>query len=871
MNTFNHFFRWSWAFLVAVTLTFGLAGCEGDDGAAGATGAAGQPGADGNDGTACWDLNANGLGDLPDEDINGDGVVDALDCGAAADPVVAAVESAKAESCATCHGDVGVEKHQSLYDRYVDPSAFTMTFTDFTTVPGAVAGTFDATLELTITKNGVPFTDFDGLDQKRFFVSEYDSVADEHLFAFLSLNDTTTMVADGDFVITEAGLPFDPTLNGQVYGYIAQTPLITRTGVGAELPDTTHVHLYDDVANTALAYGDAMATDPDAYASAANVAGCEKCHGTPYMKHGYRAGQVPGLPDFQACKVCHNDAGNGGHEEWQYMVDDPFNWATAGLPEAEVKAKYAYNRNIMNDVHMSHAMEFPYPMSMSNCNTCHEGMLTQILDDSYFTPETCKSCHAVQGNDAWPKTIDADGNEVLDSRGRSIPEDYFQAHRAPALEYLWTPFGGSDTGDLSFHDSVIDSAAPDACTFCHGAAGIARGFSELHTGYDTSIYDATGTKYADLNTVSIDQITRSGDLLTVNFSSNNPDIVPELLVSFYGWDSKHYIVGSHERDSNAVCTGFRPGCKMEYVPESSGGGTNPLFTEDAASIPGNWMVTLDMAALQLTKTDDIPTLIANGDVKMAEIGITPELELGGTDVVLTAVSETFDLGGSILVADYFQGANATVDINKCNVCHDSLASSFHDGSGRGGDGVQVCKNCHTTTFPGSHLEMASRSIESYVHAIHSFQDFDVGDTFETFDPVLAKRYDQHTKHVFPNFTIRRCEACHMEGTYNVPDQTQSMPGVLAASDDVATWYELVGGLAVEDTAGRNIGTVPELVTGPASRACGGCHRARDINDDLAGNIASFNAHTAAGGTLEENDDDDAVLFGIIDKIMSMFE
>ena len=71
MNRFNQFLKWSWTFLVAVTLTLGLAGCDGDDGAAGATGAAGTPGADGQ---ACWDLNGNGVGDVATEDINGDGV-----------------------------------------------------------------------------------------------------------------------------------------------------------------------------------------------------------------------------------------------------------------------------------------------------------------------------------------------------------------------------------------------------------------------------------------------------------------------------------------------------------------------------------------------------------------------------------------------------------------------------------------------------------------------------------------------------------------------------------------------------------------------------------------------------------------------------
>jgi OmcA/MtrC family decaheme c-type cytochrome len=255
-------------------------------------------------------------------------------------------------------------------------------------------------------------------------------------------------------------------------------------------------------------------------------------------------------------------------------------------------------------------------------------------------------------------------------------------------------------------------------------------------------------------------------------------------------------------------------------------------------------VTLDMAAYQSVSTDDIPTLIANGDVKKVEVTVTPELELGGEDVILTAAGMTFDLVNTVVVNDFFKGANATVDTKKCNVCHDSLASSFHDGSGRGGDGIEVCKNCHVTTSPGSHVEMASRAIDSYTHAIHSFQDFDVGDTFETFDPVLAKRYDLHVNHVFPNFTIRNCEACHVKGTYNVPDQSESMPGVQAKSDAVATWYMIddvdgspTEGLALENAEGRKIGSVPEFVTGPASRACGACQITRLIIAFLAGGIA----------------------------------
>lgn len=64
-------------------------GDDGDDGQDGATGsqgpqglpgAAGADGADGSNGTACWDLNENGQKDVATEDINGDTVVDVLDC-----------------------------------------------------------------------------------------------------------------------------------------------------------------------------------------------------------------------------------------------------------------------------------------------------------------------------------------------------------------------------------------------------------------------------------------------------------------------------------------------------------------------------------------------------------------------------------------------------------------------------------------------------------------------------------------------------------------------------------------------------------------------------------------------------------------------
>lgn len=65
--------------LLTAVSAFLIAACEGDDGAAGAAGAPGTTGATGGTGLACWDLNQNGVAD-PEEDLNGDGVIDVLDC-----------------------------------------------------------------------------------------------------------------------------------------------------------------------------------------------------------------------------------------------------------------------------------------------------------------------------------------------------------------------------------------------------------------------------------------------------------------------------------------------------------------------------------------------------------------------------------------------------------------------------------------------------------------------------------------------------------------------------------------------------------------------------------------------------------------------
>jgi hypothetical protein len=166
--------------------------------------------------------------------------------------------------------------------------------------------------------------------------------------------------------------------------------------------------------------------------------------------------------------------------------------------------------------------------------------------------------------------------------------------------------------------------------------------------------------------------------------------------------------------------------------------------------------------------------------------------------------------------------------------------------------------CHIVKSGASHLEMQSRSIDSYVHAIHSFQAFDVGD-IDFADPVQAMEYTHHIEFPYPTHGSTNCESCHVAGTYNVPDQSKSLPGLLSASDS----------LTGRD---RNIGDIPAMVTGPAERACGACHKAELINEDSAGGLAVLNLHLTQGGyMIEAGDDAGGTLNTVIEKVMALFK
>jgi OmcA/MtrC family decaheme c-type cytochrome len=716
-------------------------------------------------------------------------------------PGVAA--TVKPESCRGCHEGAGAN-HQAAYDSYTDASTLVATIDSVESVASTAAGKWNLTVNFTLAKDGsaLDVTAAD-LVQKTIYATRYDP-ATRTFGPTVSLGGVTPL-GGGQYRATTTNSSFDYAEAGtanQVFAYFAQDERV--------IADKGSYKFYDNLANVSDTSGTVD------YASAANVEGCENCHGSPYQKHGYRVARVAGLPDFAACKACHWDGRDGGHQAWQLLADDPAAYAAqGGTPTADQKTRFAYKATVMNDTHMSHAMEFAYPQTMANCVACHEGKLTAfsgrpgILDQEFFTIATCKSCHPVVG-----------------VGGTS-------SKRAPALQAV-VPNNGAhnELFDADPYNFGSTGSTGANCVGCHNTSAGNPTFAQIHTGYNDVIYDpATGQKYADTITTIVDSATFAGTTLTVDFqvdgAATDADVRPFIAISLYGYDSKDFIVSSHGRNVDDA----------RNLEATFGAAAHPRI-QITKGTGAAFTMTADLSAW-------ISSVGATGSIKRAEVGILPQLgrnqaaaphATNNPFLAISGKTVTVDLVGKRMVPDGQVVGKAIVDPAKCNKCHAALGTTFHNPT-YGMAGTVACRLCHVVGNAGGHLEMQSRSIDSYVHAIHAMQPFDVGDINFT-DPVAELGYEHHVGSTYPNFTLLNCNSCHNDGTFEVPDQSKSLPSLHSPS-------------AANDTWERNIEGVPGFVTGPASRACGSCHRSQLINGDAAGGLDAFNEHTNYFGYLVE--------------------
>jgi OmcA/MtrC family decaheme c-type cytochrome len=745
---------------------------------------------------------------------------------------------AKLESCVGCHPTAGVD-HQTRYNAFadgIDPATTKFAVSnvsDVVVTDSATAGKKKATITFTLTKGGQPFTGTPAsLAQKTVYFVTYDATAkkfptpaykqaadvdpdgsiggqDSGSVVNFSFGSMTAVAGQpGVFTMVKDGLSSDPVAGATdafVYGYFGDA--LVPTLEGNLNPGGRHYALMDNMVSFSKQVAGTVG-----YTSTATVSGCERCHGANYSKHGYRQAKVAGLPDFVACKACHTDFRRGTDAGWYVLQDDPAFAASGAALDVPMKKKYAYTANVMQDTHNSHAFEFAYPQSMANCTTCHAGHEAEVTANAFFKLSTCKSCHPVTNST-----------------------------RAPALKSILS----ANATLNSYHSwiDLYDQANESICLSCHGNLPNAPTFDKIHSGFDAQVYSAPGVKYSGAITATVTgaTFTAATKKVTVNFSVSgapaDATVKPTVVMSLYGYGTKDFVVSGH---------GSQPDKKRNLEWSSGSTSNSPRLDVVPGTAAGTWVATADLTTWAGKLSD--------GSVKRAEIGILPAVTLAnGTVVAAKGVTQTLNVAKDSSAA----GIPAAADIvsaDKCNKCHEALGTTFHSPS-YGSAGVVGCRLCHTVNDGGSHLEMQGRSIDSYVHAIHSFQPFDVKN-INFADPVAAMEYEEHINSVYPNFSIQNCESCHNAGTYQVPDQSKSLPGVLSAS-------------ATLTGTTRSINGIPAVVVGPAQRACGSCHRTQLINEDQAGGLSALNAHMASFGTQVTNGT--GVLDGITAAIMSMFK
>ena len=662
------------------------------------------------------------------------------------DATASPMATAAPESCATCHTDAG-SMHQSDYStaRTQGTNATSPLRGEITNVTVTDSGTTDADgNELYDVSADFTFTDPtvnpNTLDQKRAMWAVF--TPDASLATGGTIPDAGSLdmapTANGFTLTGQVPYFFNDgtnggTIDGDIYCYFAKDPLKGATDGG-------HVQMYKEVSNIGYKFGTWT------YTPAVDVSTCEKCHGTPYLKHGYRGAVATNLDDFVACKNCHYDTREG--EDGSVFFGD---------------ANYAYTANVMTDVHASHNNEFPYPQSMANCVTCHtystdaaKDKFDMTLSDANFTKEICTTCHA---------DVDPNTNTVV-----PLPLTKVVPHSIPA----------------------------QACNSCHVTGGIAPTFQQVHPGFDKLKYASLADAAAgDLRfTYSIDNITydKTANTLTITWGAkdaagnaqnvlnadvtagpaflglpsdrNNESEGVRVLVGYYGWGSNNVADYDNIR-------------KDDILADS---------TYDAST---------GLATTVFPLSDKLTTYKAT-KLDVGVIGV-PEIQDGSATHFAAVDAVTMDI-------DLATGTNAErvspVDNANCNTCHDHIL--MHKGDTHGHTTVgneNACVFCHNTSSAAGHYDQQSRSIDSYVHAVHVFPT-------EEF--------------IFPTFTTEDCEACHKPGTYNVPDQTEWIGSVIGGPEGNVT-------------------------VGPASRACGSCHRAQDIKESATGALDSLNQHTKQFG------------------------
>ena len=624
--------------LVAIaTLSLGLAGCGGSDGDDGAAGAPGAPGSDGSDGLACWDLNGNGVPDFPDEDTNGDGVIDVFDC--RTPPIAAGI-------------DISNDAAWLLIDEFVaviddvtieSPPIVQFTLTDGNGTPiiglaetssSPVRGTF---VKLMPEANGMP-------GQWTSYINRIEEGGSGDTPDVLPQSVQATN--DGAGTLTDLG--------GGVYTYEFSIDVMNVTEPVEVLwePGLTHklgleIRLEDpntgvdeDPLNPVWQFVP-DGSDVTDTKSIANLDSCNACHQKLAIHGDHRN-------NTEYCVTCHNpgtiDQDTADSVDMAYMTH------SIHVGEARAAAGFPYViygfRDSPHDY--SHVV---FPGDIRNCESCHaESADTPDGDDwkAQSGVSQCGGCHIAGVN--------------------VVARDAVTGW--PTYSYIHTAIGGFE-------------AADGACVTCHVEGGAAGATEDFHVNEEALLAEQFSYNVLDATN------TGPGEFPVITFSITDPtngDAAYDVCATGGPWDTAMWdgdtrlavmlawdTVDYNNWGTGSEVAGFRPGSPAQNVS------INPLADcAGADNGDGTYTVTSTVAVPDwMTGTlaasvEGHPAVDTDGDGTPAEVPVTGAV--GYFPITDGAAVERREV----------------VSIDQCNACHQKL--SFHGGNRT--DNIDLCVTCH---------------------------------------------------------------------------------------------------------------------------------------------------------------------------------
>jgi OmcA/MtrC family decaheme c-type cytochrome len=163
------------------------------------------------------------------------------------------------------------------------------------------------------------------------------------------------------------------------------------------------------------------------------------------------------------------------------------------------------------------------------------------------------------------------------------------------------------------------------------------------------------------------------------------------------------------------------------------------------------------------------------------------------------------------------GRREVVSMEKCNTCHDTLA--LHGGQRFN---VQECLICHRPNAtdeevrPEEELPPESIDFKWLIHRLHKGHELNVDFT------VYGYRSSVHNYNhlLFPG-DLRNCEACHVDGSYNVPVTEGSMEVTNPRNYYTPTRPAATACLACHDNVDAAAHAYTQ--TAPFGESCASCH------------------------------------------------